>query len=405
VINLNLSDATRVGLNLLALLGIVIALRLGESIFIPLVIAVLLAALVWPSADWLNRRMRLPWSLACMLVVGGLVVLNLLVTTGFVLAVPKMLQGMPDLRTDSGQQRGYEIIRERVGMVIPLDDDYFPPIDKDPKVFRYIQQALQEGKYVTNFLWTAGYYGNSWLWEWVLIMFILLFLTLEGRMLSRRVVEIFGPSKEAQAKAVATLSEMARAVRTYLVWRTIVNFSLALVVGLVYQWVFQLSQPWTWALLTAVACYVPYLGPIFAGIPPVLDAFITHDPLYALAVIAFYVAVITVEGYVLVPVVMGRSMELNATTVMLACLFWELVWGLPGLFLAMPLMAALKAVCAHVPGWQAWANLMGTSEVPVDLDKTELMRAEKLLDDTQVLATPLETGASGAARSAVIDGE
>ena len=40
---------------------------------------------------------------------------------------------------------------------------------------------------------------------------------------------------------------------------------------------------------------------------------------------------------------------MNATTVMLACLFWELVWGSPGLFLAMPLMAAVKAICYHVP--------------------------------------------------------
>src|ERR1051325_4290654 len=58
---------------------------------------------------------------------------------------------------------------------------------------------------------------------------------------------------------------------------------------------------------------------------------------------------------------MGRSMELNATTVMLACLFWELVWGTLGLFLAMPLMAALKAICYHVPGWRPWANLMSTA--------------------------------------------
>ena len=53
----------------------------------------------------------------------------------------------------------------------------------------------------------------------------------------------------------------------------------------------------------------------------------------------FYTIVVTVEGYLIVPLVMGRSMDLNATTVMIACLFWDLVWGIPGLFLAMPIMA------------------------------------------------------------------
>jgi hypothetical protein len=56
-------------------------------------------------------------------------------------------------------------------------------------------------------------------------------------------------------------------------------------------------------------------------------------------------------------------MEMNATTVMLACLFWELVWGIVGLFLAMPLMAAIKAICFHVPGWRPWANLMSITEL------------------------------------------
>src|SRR6266478_746653 len=97
-----------------------------------------------------------------------------------------------------------------------------------------------------------------------------------------------------------------------------------------------------------------------AGIPPVLDAFINCDsPWVSFGILFFYIAVVTFEGYIIVPVVMGSSMELNATTVLLSCLFWELVWGTPGLFLAMPIMAGVKAVCMHVPGWRPWGNLMG----------------------------------------------
>jgi predicted PurR-regulated permease PerM len=114
--------------------------------------------------------------------------------------------------------------------------------------------------------------------------------------------------------------------------------------------------------LTAILNYIPYLGPIVAGIPPVLDAFVHVGPLPAVGVIVFFTAVVTLEGYLIVPLVMGRNMDLNATTVMLACLFWDLVWGTPGLFLAMPLMAAIKAVCEHVPGWKPWANLMSARE-------------------------------------------
>jgi predicted PurR-regulated permease PerM len=296
------------------------------------------------------------------------------------------------LRTEDGQKAAYDTVRERLNTIYTLDPQYFPAEVTESKAFLYIRQTLENGTYIANALWSIGSYSNTWVWYWVLVMFILLFLLVEGPMLSRRVVQIFGPSKEAQTMAVETLAEMARVVRTFLVWRTLINFGLAVVVGFAYQWIFHLSQPWTWAMLTAIACYIPYLGPILAGIPPLLDAALTSPLaapwwLYVLGVFVFYVGVITLEGYVLVPLVMGRSMELNATTVLLACLFWELVWGLPGLFLAMPLMAGLKAICAHVPGWRPWANLMGTEKAELALEKRwPSSRAEVNLEDTQLIS-------------------
>jgi len=47
---------------------------------------------------------------------------------------------------------------------------------------------------------------------------------------------------------------------------------------------------------------------------------------------------------------------------LIACLFWYIIWGEIGLFLALPLMAGIKAICQNVPGWQPWANLMGSGE-------------------------------------------
>ncbi len=52
---------------------------------------------------------------------------------------------------------------------------------------------------------------------------------------------------------------------------------------------------------------------------------------------AVYLAVVGVEGYVVTPYVMGRSLDLNGTTVLIACLFWGFLWGLVGLVLAMPI--------------------------------------------------------------------
>ena len=407
--NLNLGTATRWGLNLIIILAMIGALYLGRTIFIPTVIALLLAAMLWPGATYLHEhgvplpffarrprfpwlepylyRLKIPWNVACVFLVAVLMTMALGVTLGFALAIPRMVQSLPS--NDDQVQDVYQRFRDRLQRIspVPLDNTYFPPDARESRLVENIRVALnpQQSPFVFNTLLTFVGYGGNWLVLWTIILFVLLFLLLEGRMLTRRVVEIFGPSERVQSKVADALKDMATQIRVYLVWRTIINFAMALFLGMIYQ-LLGLSQPWTWALVTAILWYVPYLGPIAAGLPPVLDAFVTCDsPWVAVGILLFYILFVTVEGYLVVPVVMGRSMELNATTVMLACLFWELVWGTSGLFLAMPLMAAIKTICAHVPDWEPWANLMGTrDEPPPGFGKKQL---DDGLDDTQLMTS------------------
>jgi hypothetical protein len=112
-------------------------------------------------------------------------------------------------------------------------------------------------------------------------------------------------------------------------------------------------------VLAGILTFVPYIGPIIAGVPPTIEAFITQGYSSALVIVVVYLVVLLVEGYIVFPLVIGRNVQLNATTVLLACMFWWVVWGEVGLFLAVPLMAGVRAICLHVPGWEAWGNLMG----------------------------------------------
>ena len=58
---------------------------------------------------------------------------------------------------------------------------------------------------------------------------------------------------------------------------------------------------------------------------------------------------------------MGRSFDLNGTTVLIACLFWGFLWGLVGLVLAMPITVCMKLVFQTVPELNRWAELMSCS--------------------------------------------
>jgi predicted PurR-regulated permease PerM len=365
--NLNLNLAARIGLNLVAFLGGVFILRLGSPIFLPLIFAIIFATILWPSANRLHNFYHLPWSLSCIVAVGGLVFFNLIVVAGLLLAVPRLLQSVPNPNNPNAQVQFYQEFREQVKRLSPVRIDehsfneYLPENPNDSRLFLTVKKTI-EGEYIIQALLSAMSYLSSYLWQFILVLFILLFLLIEGRMLTRRIVEIFGPSSDVQGKVVSALGAMSKVLRDFVVWRTLVNIGIAVVVGAVYTFL-GLRQGWVWGLLTGILCYIPYIGPIIAAGPPLLDALIHTSGGTALLAMMFYAGIIILEGYVIVPLLMGRHMDLNATTVMLACIFWDLVWGVPGLFLAMPLMGAIKAVCEHVPGWEVVANLMSAREV------------------------------------------
>jgi AI-2 transport protein TqsA len=375
--NLNLTSATRIGLNILGLLGITVALYLGKSIWIPLIIAALLAVILFPVVSWLNSKMRLSWMMAIFVALGVIIALNLSIFIGMASIIPRILQNVPGPNDLEMQKEVYRKVHDKLELFSPVSiEDVIPRSAENSNVFRYFQELLR-GQYITDQLIELGKGGAGWLWQSILIFFILMFLMMEGRMLATRIKEIFGDSTVTQGHVTETLADIGHAIRSYLVWRTIINLGLAVTVGIVYQ-IAGLQFPWTWAMLTGIASYVPYLGTILAGAPPFIDAFFMasqNSPWIAMGLLMFFIALTTFEGYVLVPVVMGRSMDLNATTVLLSCLFWELMWGIPGLFLAMPLMAAIKSVCMHVPGWEGWGNLMSTEE-GVELAKEEARERE-----------------------------
>lgn len=354
---LPLTTAGRIGLSVLLFLAAVATLKFGHTVIVPTLIALILATVLGPAAMWLHHVLKIRWGLSCIIVVIGLVFANLLISVVFSASVARLVVSLSDQKQFLKTYNDFRAKLEKVA-----------PIDIDPEVLPINPESVKEIgvlKYLTDsvptILQTVFKYSTDWGWQVIVILFITFFVLLEGKMLARRAVAIFGPSQEVQSKATEVLFEMAKQVRTYLVWRTLINLILAIVMGLVYQW-FGLKQAWTWAVLLAILNYIPYFGPVLASLPPFFDAFIFSEPEYALYVTIIFWVVVVLEGYLVVPLVMGHSMDLNATTVMLACLFWELVWGTTGLFLAMPIMAAVKAILYHVPEWRVWADLMSSTD-------------------------------------------
>ena len=113
----------------------------------------------------------------------------------------------------------------------------------------------------------------------------------------------------------------------------------------------------------AILCIIPYLGMVVGSLVALLVAFITTDsswqPLTAF-IILWIIHII--DSNIVAPLVIGSRVSLNPLVAILVLFLFGELWGLPGLFLALPLTAILKVIFDTVPGLKAYGFLLGVPE-------------------------------------------
>jgi predicted PurR-regulated permease PerM len=119
-----------------------------------------------------------------------------------------------------------------------------------------------------------------------------------------------------------------------------------------------------WAGITEL---IPYVGPWLGALPPVLYALVTH-PISALWVVLLYLGIQQLEGHLVVPNVMGRSLRLHPLLVIFGLLAGAEIYGFPGILVALPLLAALRAAWEFFAERIELQNWETGSPVAVDVE-------------------------------------
>ena len=114
-----------------------------------------------------------------------------------------------------------------------------------------------------------------------------------------------------------------------------------------------------WAVLTFLCNFIPYVGSVVAYSLPVAFAFLQFDIGYRPVTVAVLVLLCHVlTAAVVEPTVIGRAVGLSPLVILAALSMWGLVWGLPGMFLAVPLTVMLKLVFENLDATRPLARLL-----------------------------------------------
>jgi len=201
--------------------------------------------------------------------------------------------------------------------------------------------------------WVAATAGQM-----TIVVFLTYFLLVSGQHFKRRLVELAGPRLERQRITVNVLDDITGQIQRYLLVQLFTASVVAVATWLVLTWT-GLEQAAVWGILAGIFNSIPYFGPVMVSGGLFGVAFLQFgQPLIALQISLLALAITSIEGWVLLPLLLGRAERMHVVAVFIGVLVWTWIWGPWGTVLAVPMMAAIKSVADHVESLRPVSRLL-----------------------------------------------
>jgi predicted PurR-regulated permease PerM len=89
------------------------------------------------------------------------------------------------------------------------------------------------------------------------------------------------------------------------------------------------------------------------------------SPWYAFYVLAAYYVIQLIDNHYIVPYIVASKIKINALFAVIIVLVGNALWGIPGMFLSMPILAIIKLICDHIEPLKPWGFLLGDTMPPL----------------------------------------
>ncbi|MDA0721050.1 MAG: AI-2E family transporter [Proteobacteria bacterium] len=197
----------------------------------------------------------------------------------------------------------------------------------------------------------------------VLIILFVGFLFAERIWFDTKLDSLIGDKAQA-LRVRKIIQSIIHRVNYYLLVKTVISgITGAMVYALALA--FQLELATALGIITFVLNFIPNIGSIIAT---GLIALVAHvqfgEPNTTLVIFAIATCIQFLNGNVIDPMLMGRALRLSSFGIILSLAFWGAVWGVPGMFLSVPIMVMLLVVCSHVPQLRPFAILLSREGFP-----------------------------------------
>jgi AI-2 transport protein TqsA len=320
--------------------AIVLALLIvGRDFFVPLVFALLLWAVINAIVSFLERQKLPPimaWSAAA-----AMIILSLWFTA---LVLADQAAAVVDQAPALAQK-----VQTLLHTKLPFGN-LIPALNA---------KALAANDSVRSYLGVVASSVGSTLVDLTLILIYVGFLLAEQGHIPEKIARLQKNQSEQEGEVV--VRAIGHQVQTYLGVCTLASAVMAVITYALLA-VMGVDFAAFWALAMFILTYIPTVGAIGVVLPGfmALAQFGTFGPALIIVIVLFAAHFLLTS--VIETLLLGRTLDLSPFAIIVSLTFWGLVWGVGGLFLAVPLTGALAIICRHVEGLEWFGEVLSGSQ-------------------------------------------
>ena len=367
-------QARRITLPRLAtIVGVAAVLHLGQEVFLPLAIAMLLTFALSPAVSAFRKRgapLTASVLVVAFLAFSAIAAFSLVVAgqlSGLARDLPSFQQNILT-KLDGLQEQGGEnglmgrltdmasTINDEIATALPAEGEGAAPTPSGPMQVEVVERQSPLDMLINlvgpiiSPIATAG-----------LVVVLVIFMLLEREELRDRFIRLIGSNDLHRSTQV--LEDAGSRVANYLLIQLLVNVIYALPIG-IGLWLIGVPNALLWGMLTLVLRFVPYIGSVLSAAFPLFLAFAVSPDWDALLWTAglFLVVELAISN-IIEPWLYGSRTGVSPLAIIVSAIFWTWIWGPLGLVLSTPLTVCLVVLGRHIPQFELFDILFGDEPV------------------------------------------
>jgi predicted PurR-regulated permease PerM len=203
---------------------------------------------------------------------------------------------------------------------------------------------------------------SSLLGDFFIVMIFWIFMIMGKEKFDERLRFAFTKSK---SYVDDSLNEINQQLQSYILYKTLISF----ITGAAFTFIlllYKVDFALFWGFLAFLLNFIPNIGSLLATVFPIIIALLEYGLGFGtISLTALLIGVQFIMGNIVEPKYLGEKMDLSPVFVLFSLFFWGWIWGIVGMFLAVPIASVVKIFCSNIEPLKPIAILIGTNKQTV----------------------------------------